>query len=284
MSVMSRCAGLLPVALLSLLPGCATLAGEAPPALLDSAPAEVAPVATGSTADAPAASIDRAAAPEAPATTPATHASAAFPLPTGGQRYRLSWDGQMEGSATRLLSCGSDNNCSYQTEGSVPGLATLQETSRFAWQGGRVRFQRYERSLQFLFFPQQLVIERQDDGSIHSVRKGIERSYPGRDDLVDLMGLELQLRADLQAGREPQASYGIADVKGITEVSLTRLADETLTLAGASHPTRVYERRDGDRLTTLWLDPRQAWLPLQIVHHDGNETYRMVWLGADQRR
>lgn len=281
MSVMFRCAQLMPALLmLSLLPGCATLAGEPAPGLLDAAPVESAAAPAAAPAQEgtpPAAAEDAARASAEP------HDDTAFPLPTGGHRYRLSWDGQMEGTATRLLSCARDNNCSYQTEGSVPGLATLQETSRFAWQSGRVRFQRYERNLQFLFFPQQLVIERLDDGSIHTQRKGIERSYAGRDDLVDLMGLELQLRADLQAGREPPASYAVADVKGVTDVSLSRLPDETLTLAGSTRQTRVYERRDGDRVTTLWLDPAQAWLPIRIVHRDGGETYRMEWLGADRQ-
>lgn len=258
MSVTPRRACRMPALLmLALLPGCATFAGEMPLPLLDSPPT---PAAT------------------------AVPTATTFPLPTNSQRYRLSWDGQMEGTATRLLSCTSDSNCSYQTEGNVPGLATLQETSRFTWQADHVHFQRYERNLQFLFFPQQLVIERQTDGSIRTLRKGVERSYAGRDDLVDLMGLELQLRADLQAGRDPLASYAVADVKGITEVSLSRLPDDTLTLAGNTCMTRVYERRDGDRVTTLWLDPAQAWLPVRIVHRDGNETYRMEWLGADRQQ
>lgn len=215
----------------------------------------------------------------APASASASRSQASLPVPVGAQRYSLSWDGQLEGSGVRTLTC-ADAVCTYRTEAQVPGVATLSETSRFSWRDGRVRFAHYERNLQLLFFPQQVHIHREDDGSFSSTRKGKSRRYAGRDDAVDLLSLEIQLRADRMAGRAPRASYPLADVKGITEVSLTRLADETLSVNGASRKTEVYERRDGQRVTTLWLDPAQAFLTVQIVHRDGAETYRMIWQGT----
>lgn len=251
-------------------------ATPAPAASTPVDPAVTAPAPTSVAAPAPVATPTPAAAP-APVAV-----DAASPLPTGSQNYHLSWSGQLEGNATRTLTC-TGGNCTYQTNGSVPGgIAMLRETSQFQWQNGQVHFQRYERNLQFLFFAQQLTIERQPDGSIRTQRKGVERNYAGRDDLVDLLSLELQLRADLLAHRPLRDSYGVADAKGITEIHLNHLPDETLTIAGVKHKTQVYERQDGDVDTKLWLDPKMKWLPLQIVHRDGQDTYQMVWQGAGQ--
>ena len=212
----------------------------------------------------------------APAAAPSADA---LPLPQGSQRYRLSWDGQLEGSGTRSLSCQQDS-CSLRTEASVPGLATLTEVSRFQWQDGQVHFQDYQRNTQLLFLPQTVRISRQN-GQIVSERKGKPRSYADAPDLIDSLGLEAQLRADLVRGGKPRSHYNVAEVKGPAEVTLEELAPEKLTLAGRELDTRVFRRRsaDGERETTLWLDPAQAFLPVQVVHRDEGNTYRMVWTG-----
>lgn len=232
-----------------------------------------------------------ASAPEAPAPAVTTEAStaapqaaesgaAALPLPRGSQRYHFSWDGQLDGEATRSLSC-QQNLCSLRSDASVPGVATLQESSRFQWLGGEVRFESYQRNLQLLFFPQTLSITRLPDGQIQAERKGKVRTYPDQPGLIDTLSLEAQLRADLVLGGKPRASYVIADSKGATPVTLAELPGETLAVAGKARATRVFRRQndDGSRITTLWLDPAQAFLPLQIIHRDGAETYRLTWTG-----
>lgn len=230
-----------------------------------------------------------ASAPEAPAagaaasetlTPVATPGNAELPLPRGSQRYRFSWDGQLEGEAVRSLSC-QQNLCSLHTDASVPGVATLQESSRFNWQAGSVKFESYERTLQLLFFPQSVRITRLPDGQIQTERKGKVRSYPDQPGLIDTLSLEAQLRADLVLTGKPESTYLVAENKGAASVTLEELPGEALTLAGKSRPTRVFRRHndDGTRITTLWLDPAQAFLPLQIIHKDGAETYRLVWTG-----
>lgn len=219
---------------------------------------------------------------EATATPPHAAASAnvTLPLPHGSQRYRFSWDGQLDGEATRSLSC-QQNTCELHTEASVPGVATLQESSRFQWLAGEVRFERYQRNLQLLFFPQTMTIARLPDGQIQAERKGKVRTYADQPGLIDTLSLEAQLRADLVLGGKPRDRYVIADSKGATPVTLAEQPGETLTLAGKMHATRVFRRQndDGSRVTTLWLDPAQAFLPLQIIHRDGAETYRLTWAG-----
>jgi len=200
-----------------------------------------------------------------------------MPLPQTKERYHLSWDGKLEGDATRSLSCKA-TQCRYETHASVVGLASFSEISDFQWAHGQVEFQRYERTLQLLF-KQVARIEKQADGSIRSERRGKVYQYAGKAGLVDILNIEVQLRADRLANRAPKASYPLADSKGISAISLHREADETLTVAGKARHSEVYVRQDGKRKTTLWLDPAQAFLPLQIIHQDGAETYRMIWLG-----
>jgi len=200
-----------------------------------------------------------------------------MPLPLTKERYHLSWDGKLEGDATRSLSCKA-TQCRYETHASVVGLASFSEISDFQWAHGQVEFQRYERTLQLLF-KQVARIEKQADGSIRSERRGKVYQYAGKAGLVDILNIEVQLRADRLANRAPKASYPLADSKGISAISLHREADETLTVAGKARHSEVYVRQDGKRKTTLWLDPAQAFLPLQIIHQDGAETYRMIWLG-----
>jgi len=221
---------------------------------------------------------------EAAAGTPAAAAQeaanpTALPLPQGSQRYRFSWDGQLEGSATRSLSCQQDD-CSLRTEASVPGMASLNEVSRFRWQDGQVRFEDYQRNILLLFLPQNVRISRQN-GQIVTERKGKQRSYADAPDLIDTLGLEAQLRADLVRGGKPRARYRVAEVKEPVEVTLEELPGEKLTLAGRELDTRVFRRRsaDGARETTLWLDPAQSFLPVQVVHKDEGNTYRLVWAG-----
>lgn len=212
-----------------------------------------------------------------PTTSATPVVSDTMPLPQTKERYHLSWDGKLEGDATRSLSC-KETQCRYETHASVVGLASLSEISDFQWAHGQVEFQRYERTLQLLF-KQVARIEKQADGSIRSERRGKVYQYAGKPGLVDILNIEVQLRADRLANRAPKASYPLADSKGISAISLHREADETLTVAGKARHSEVYVRQDGKRNTTLWLDPAQAFLPLQIIHQDGAETYRMVWLG-----
>lgn len=200
------------------------------------------------------------------------------PIHPGTHRYSFSWDGKFSGSASRTLSCVA-LACRYESQGAVPGLASLQESSDIQWQDGRAMFQRYERQVQLLIFPQTVLIERQGADHIRTVRKGTERRYAAGSDVYDLMSLELQIRADLLANKEPVAEYAVAQPKGLVKVRLSRLTDAALTLAGQNIHTRVYESRQGERITTLWLSEQHQWLPVQIVHQDGAETYRMEWLG-----
>jgi hypothetical protein len=214
---------------------------------------------------------------QAPAAVESRSLPGTMPLPQTSARYHLSWDGKLEGDAIRSLTCKA-SQCRYETHAQVPGLASLSEVSDFRWANGHVEFQRYQRTLQLLF-KQVLQIEKQADGSIRSERRGKVYQYAGKPDLVDILSIEVQLRADRLAGRTPKASYPLADSKGISAIRLHREANETLTLVGKARPCEVYVRQDGNRKTTLWLNPEQAFLPLQIVHQDGAETYRMVWTG-----
>ncbi|MFQ3216369.1 DUF3108 domain-containing protein [Paraperlucidibaca sp.] len=232
-------------------------------------------VATTSSATSPTAVAPAAVSVTAPVAAPVV--SNTMPLPQTKEHYHLSWDGKLEGDATRSLSCKA-TQCRYETHASVVGLASFSEISDFQWAHGQVEFQRYERTLQLLF-KQVARIEKQADGSIRSERRGKVYQYAGKAGLVDILNIEVQLRADRLANRAPKASYPLADSKGISAISLHREADETLTVAGKARHSEVYVRQDGKRKTTLWLDPAQAFLPLQIIHQDGAETYRMIWLG-----
>lgn len=214
---------------------------------------------------------------------PALTASAdnALPLPEGSHHYRFKWDGQLEGDASRSLSC-QQNLCTLRTEASVPGIATLTESSRFQWQNGRVHFDDYQRNLQVLFLPQTVRISREADGQIATERKGKARRYADSPELIDTLSLEAQLRADLVRGGSLRSHYTLAEVKGPVEVALEELPPEKLAVADREIDTRVFRRRsaDGSRETTLWLDPKQSFLPLQVIHKDDGNTYRLTWTGA----
>ena len=213
------------------------------------------------------------------AALPAWAVSDALPLQPGSHRYHFQWDGQLAGDAVRTLSCEA-RQCRLHTEASVPGMATLQETSHFSWQHHDVVFGDYERTLQLLFFPQVVKLSRGPDDTIIAERKGKVRTYPASPGLLDALSLEAQLRADLIADGKPRAQYLMADAKGTTVVQLEELPPETLTVGERPLETRVFRRRnaEGSRITTLWLDPAQQFLPIRITHQDGSETYRLNWL------
>lgn len=219
--------------------------------------------------------------------TPAALASSArtsseFPLAASSHRYRFSWDGNLSGDATRSLSC-QQQVCSLHTEASVPGIGSLDEKSQFSWQEGRVHFESYQRQMQLLFFPQTVRIQRSGNGEVTTTdRKGKVRSYPDQPGLIDSLSLEAQLRSDLVRSGKAQAQYLMADTKGVTALTLTELPVESLKVAEQTIAVRVFQRRNdtGSRITTLWLDPKQQFLPVQITHQDGAETYRMTWLGS----
>ena len=211
----------------------------------------------------------------------ATAKTVGFPLAASSHRYRFSWDGNLSGDATRSLSC-QQQACSLHTEATVPGIGSLNERSQFSWREGKVQFENYQRQLQLLFFPQTVRIQRAGDGQVVTTdRKGKVRQYPDQADLIDTLSLEAQLRSDLTLTGKAQTQYLMADTKGVTALTLSELPAETLTVAEQKITVRVFQRRnsEGTRITTLWLDPKQQFLPVQITHQDGAETYRMLWLG-----
>lgn len=203
-----------------------------------------------------------------------------FPLTPASHRYHFSWDGNLSGDATRSLSC-QQQACTLHTVASVPGIGSLDERSQFRWHDDRVQFDSYQRQLQLLFFPQSVRIARSGDAVMTVDRKGKERQYPDQPELIDSLSLEAQLRSDLVRTGKAQAQYLLADTKGVTALTLTELPEETLTVAEQKIAVRVFQRRnaEGTRITTLWLDPKQQFLPVQITHQDGRETYRMLWQG-----
>jgi len=210
-----------------------------------------------------------------------TSSTAGFPLAASSHRYRFSWDGNLSGNATRSLSC-QQQVCSLHTEATVPGIGSLDERSQFNWREGKVQFESYQRQLQLLFFPQTVRIQRAGDGEVVTTdRKGKVRRYPDQPDLIDSLSLEARLRSDLMLTGKAQTQYLMADTKGVTALTLSELPAETLTVAEQKIAVRVFQRRntEGTRITTLWLDPKQQFLPVQITHQDGAETYRMLWLG-----
>lgn len=219
-------------------------------------------------------------APTTAARSPDASSASAFPLAASSHRYRFSWDGNLSGEATRSLSC-EQQLCSLHTVASVPGIGSLDERSQFSWREGKVHFEHYQRQLQLLFFPQTVRIQRGEAGDIVTTdRKGKVRHYPDQPDLIDSLSLEARLRSDLMLTGKAQSQYAMADTKGVTLLTLNELPAETLTLAEQKIAVRVFQRRnaEGTRITTLWLDPKQQFLPVQITHQDGAETYRMVWL------
>ena len=235
-------------------------------------------------ANQPANAIHSESASTAAASPSANHAIANandFPVSVSSHRYRFSWDGNLSGDATRSLSC-QRQVCNLHTAASVPGIGSLDERSQFVWKAGKVQFESYQRQLQLLFFPQNVRILRSGDGQVATTdRKGKVRQYPDQANLIDSLSLEAQLRSDLLLTGKAQTQYALADVKGVTVITLTELPAETLAVAEQTIPVRVFQRRnaEGSRITTLWLDPKQQFLPLQITHQDGAETYRMTWLG-----
>ncbi len=214
------------------------------------------------------------------ANTASPVATAESPLPEDAHRYNFSWEGNLSGSAIRRLSCQT-NQCEFKMDAAVPGLATLTESSRFQWQQGQAQFSHYERRLQLLFFPQVLTIHRPAGAPIQVNRRGKISSYENAPNLLDAMGLELQIRADLLQKGNVAKSSRMADARGIREVTITEKAPEKIRIAEQDIQARVFvtSSESNGRTTTIWLDPKQAFLPLQITHVDGKDTYRLEWLG-----
>jgi hypothetical protein len=202
------------------------------------------------------------------------------PLPEDAHRYNFSWEGNLSGSAVRRLSCQVDQ-CEFKMDAAVPGLATLTESSRFQWQQSQAQFSHYERRMQLLFFPQVLTIHRPTTGPIQVNRRGKISSYQSVPNLLDAMGLELQIRADLLQKGHAAETYLMADARGIREVTITEKTPQKIRVAEQDIQARVFvtSSENNGRTTTIWLDPKQAFLPLQITHVDGKDTYRLEWLG-----
>lgn len=108
-------------------------------------------------------------------------------------------------------------------------------------------------------------------------------TYKGRSKTIDMpqtalddLGLEMQIREDLKAGRW-QGNYFMAGKDGIESVPFTKSAPISVTVpAGTFNVIRIDRiHNTDDRRTSFWLAPSLDYLPVQVIQNNDGKTIEM---------
>ncbi|TPE48899.1 DUF3108 domain-containing protein [Maribrevibacterium harenarium] len=94
---------------------------------------------------------------------------------------------------------------------------------------------------------------------------------------LDRLGLQLQLRRDLQLGKE-ELSYDVADGGKVKHWQFKRQgSDRIQTKLGKLDAIKVIrtDNQSEERLSTFWFAPKYDYLLVKMVHKEDGESYKL---------
>lgn len=216
-------------------------------------------------------------------------AAAAAPVPYRAD-YEVLRNGAPLGTAEVVLEAAGDGSWRYvnRTRGTrgLAGLAGAEilEQSHFRLEDGQPRLidYRYRQDIAWRSKERSLAIV--DGGAAIDSRDG-ERRYrlPFDAAAMDRQTVVLAIGADLARGAEALA-YRVADRDEVEEQRYRRAGEETLdTARGPIAAVKVERLRERPgRSTTSWFAPSLGWLPVRIVHREGDgDTLELRLVGYE---
>jgi len=135
-------------------------------------------------------------------------------------------------------------------------LASLKETSQFAWQQQQIKPIRFTHERKVLGQSRRQTLSFDwSSNQITSTTKGETNIINNPQEALDHLSFQLQLQHDLSANKIEDNIYRIADKKRIKEYSFKVIGEERIeTQLGALNTTKVMVVRDNDdRVTYIWL-------------------------------
>lgn len=112
------------------------------------------------------------------------------------------------------------------------------------------------------------------ENNVANASKGKEKTVlPLLPGTQDKLSYQLQMQLDLL--RDPQKeslSYVVASHNKIRSYDFTLLKEEMLNSKLGSEQTRVYQRQKRDKTTSVWLSPKQYYLPLKIERNEDGKV------------
>ena len=198
-------------------------------------------------------------------------------LPTFSATYDFNLDNKLSGKATRTLSRVGDQ---YHYEFSAKAsFASALETSDFEFDGKQVRSLSYRNRKQVFFRSRENTVRFDwNSKQAHTVHNDAGRDYAIRDDVLDPLNLEIQLRHEMQEGGKLKGEFWLGDVKGQHSVSFEINGTERIkTPYGVLDTIKVRRAHDDPgRVTQFWLAPSLDYLPVRFLQQDDGAVYTLL--------
>ncbi|MEM8492056.1 MAG: DUF3108 domain-containing protein [Pseudomonadota bacterium] len=175
----------------------------------------------------------------------------------------------------RSLSIDAQGSCRLTSEGKLL-VAGISEVSVFSVEGQRVRPKSYVYQLRGPVNRRREVHFDAGDLVIRSLYKKNWYELPRRDDTLDRMSQQEQLRLTLMNMEDPRQdlSFSVADGRKVKDYVLRYAGDERLETPMGWIETLHFERehRDPERRSGIWIAPAWDFLMVRTVHVDDGKT------------
>lgn len=213
----------------------------------------------------------------------ASEAGCAAPEP-----YVASYQAEMDkmislkGSGTqRLRPLGNETYLlSFDVESMV---ADMHESVAFSWDQVACQLVplQYQRSLKGALVPDRLSSfeNNRDESMITGEYKGKAFSVEARDDYVDPLGLQIQVRQDLRAGKREMVYRMVYKGRILTD-RYRVVGEESVYVSGKDYRTVKIEKvrpETSDRQSYMWMAPELDYALVRMLHVEpGGEKYEVV--------
>lgn len=195
--------------------------------------------------------------------------------------YEVLRNGRALGQADVRVSPAGDGVWEMRSETrGTRGVAALlgvevNEHSRFRWSADAIEAVAYDYSQKAATTSRErsLRVDR-GGGSILARDRDEEARLPYQAGVLDRHILPLAIAADLARGERGPLRYQVADRRKVDEhVYRVSGAEGIDTPDGQVQAIKLErQREDGDRTTTLWLDPGNGYLPVRALQREDGDT------------
>lgn len=206
----------------------------------------------------------------------ASSVSYGFDLVPYAATYQFNLNGQLTGTATRVLSKQADNQYRYQFNAAAM-IANANELSDFKFDGQKVQSLHYENTKQILFKTKKSTVDFDwVKNQANAQRNGEALQYAVTElNTLDPLNLEIQIRQDLSKKSTLKGKYSLGDAKGLNPLAFELEGAEKITTPYGEIDTIKVSRvhQSSDRKTQFWLAKSLNYLPVKVVQIDDGAMY-----------
>ncbi|WP_187265915.1 DUF3108 domain-containing protein [Alkalisalibacterium limincola] len=195
--------------------------------------------------------------------------------------YEVLRNGRALGQADVRVSAAGNGvwEMHSQTRGTrgVASLAGVEvtERSRFRWTPDLIEAMEYDYSQRAATRSRERSV-RVDagGGSIVTRDRDEETRLPYQAGVLDRHILPLAIARDLASGNRGPLRYQVAD-RGEVDEHVYRVTgtERVATPKGEVEAVKLERQRaNSDRVTTMWMDPGNGYLPVRVVQNEGRDT------------